>query len=215
MTLGFNYEIFREKIINNPLRSNNFRFFLENVDLVNGYLGGLNFGFLNPPDVFNANIDELMIEFFISGVQMPSRYSGIINVNFQGSQIKFSGEAGIYDPLILNIQENGKCEAYNFFNKWFDKTQSLRSGLMNATTRLVNGLDEYNGLLVIFSDEVVTVVKFYGLFPLLITGFSLAWQSQEIVSYPIHLAFDYLEVLGTYTPENNEYKYYKELSSKK
>lgn len=210
MTTGFNYKTFRELIVDNPLRSNCFKFFLENKTLLEGYIDNNNFGGVASPfdDV------DILTEFFTSGVQMPNRFSGLINANFQGMQIKFSGEATVYDPLILIIQENGSLDAYKFFHDWFNKVQNDKSGLIPVTTRLLPSLDEFNGLLVLLSDNVVTVIKFHGLFPLLLGSYSLAWQSSEIVTYPIHLAFDYLEIYGPFKPEDDEYTYYKDLSTK-
>lgn len=209
--IGYHYGTFRKLIVDTPLRSSEFRFYLEDVNLFEGYVDGLNFGFFTNP-FLNY---EILLEFFISGVQFPTRYGGLMNVNFQGSQVKFSGEGALYDPLILNIQENGKCEAYQFFKYWFDKSQSIKSGLMPASTRVLNNTSNYNGLLVIVSDGVMTVFKFYNMFPLLLTGFSLAWNSQEIVNYPVHLAFDYLEVLGNYKVGEDDYEYYDNLSNKR
>ena len=206
------YESFRTVLADCSLRTTQYALYIHNdpsYDIDASFSGigldTMNYNVLSPinknENEYNEespNSNPFLSQFMVSAVNMPSRYAGVTTVNFQGRQIRMAGNAALYDPLVCMITENARCEGLKFFNSWCDEIQSIRTGLSAVSTALHRAAHCRQVYLIVFNHDTVTVFQFANAFPLLVGSLDFNWHSENTVSFPVHMSFDYIRTMGPY-----------------
>lgn len=206
------YESFRKVLADCSLRTTQYALYIQtepsyDLDFSASAMGQetYNYNVLNPinKDLVkysedSPNPSQFLSQFMVSAVNMPSRYAGVTTLNFQGRQIRMAGNAALYDPLVCMITENARFEGLNFFNNWCDEIQSIQTGLSKVSTALHRASHCRQVYLIVFNYDTVTVFHFSNAFPLLVGSLDFNWNSENTVSFPVHLAFDYIRTMGPY-----------------